>query len=446
MERRRAFRSAALALLLILLAGFPGRQSAHAVNASLRQTPRFQNYVHNVGDLFGMGTYIADRYPGLASPALYRFGLTGADWVREDFPADHLHSSSNAPYHFGPYDGVVNQEVGDGFRILGLLDYNNSWTNRDHAWMGHRQIVWLTNQFVHYVYQVVSHYRYEIFYWQVWNEPDIAQHWEPAPNAADYAYLLRRTYWTIKAANPFARVVIAGPSGSDPQSIQYLQQVIRDGGRMDIFAIQPYTWIPGMGLRNEVPWLFKFHKPVWFTEIGWSGQWRCYYCGEPWIEAEKLATVYLIGAISGVQRIFWYDFRDDGMTTNYSDHFGLVEYNLAAKPTFHAFQVGVHFLNWSTLRGTAQMNTLLNLYRFTNYRRTFYVVWNALGADQHLDVRWPYPGVRALNIVGRTIGWSRHWRLNIVVPADSVLYLSPSNLLPRIQRSLPVAVRPGHTR
>ncbi|HEV3312677.1 MAG TPA: hypothetical protein VG815_19360, partial [Chloroflexota bacterium] len=91
---------------------------------------KFHGHPYDIGDLFGLGTYAALRYPGLARPALHRVHLTGVDWVREEFTANRLHLATNDPYQWWRTDSVVRQETRLGLHILGLLDYNNTFGGR----------------------------------------------------------------------------------------------------------------------------------------------------------------------------------------------------------------------------------------------------------------------------------------------------------------------------
>ncbi len=444
-RKMRPLRSLAvvgLALASIWLATVPPAASASKAHSQ----PVFRTESHQVGDLYGIGTYIAQRYPTLVAPTLFRVAQTGVDWVREEFTASDMHSGPNIPYHFPRYDRVITREVHRGLHILGLLDYNDSWYRANHTWMGHRHIYRLTNQFVRFVDAVVRHYRHQIYRWQVWNEPDIRLRWRPKPRAADYAYLLRRTYTTIKDANPQARVVMAGPSGSDAHAVDFIHKVLRDHGRADIVAIQPYTWIPDWTLRQEVSELHRFHRPIWFTEMGWPGQAGCPQCQDPIAQADKMATLYLIGAIGGVRKVFWYDFRDDGIRQTFADHFGLVEYNYATKPAYRAFQIGLHYLNQATLIGKAKLSGDISIYRFSNHGHWFYVVWNHSAVEQSVDSGWSYRAVKAFDALGHVMGGVSRHRLHLLIPANSVEYLAPSGMAPTARPSYPIPVPPGHTK
>jgi polysaccharide biosynthesis protein PslG len=382
-----------------------------------------------IGDLHALGTYIADGFAGLAAPAVARVRRMGVDWVREEFRADHLHTSANRPYYFPPYDAVVKRERAAGMHILGLLDYNNTFNHRDHVWMGHSHLVHLTNDFVNYVTAVVKHYQNIITYWQIWNEPDIQERWKPSPSAADYAYLLRRAYWAIKNVDPKDQVVMAGPTtGNDPTATQFVHDVRKDHGRFDIVAFQPYTYRPGPQILAEAAALRSLRKPIWFSEIGWGGMSGCVPCGNPYDQANFLTAIYLISAVSGVERCFWYEFRDPSTQPLYADHFGLVAYNFRGKPAYRSFLIGRNLMDGSTLNGEAQLGPYVALYRFSRNHRVFYELWNETSAPQMVNVAWGHHFVNVDNSILRHLTAAYGNRLHLVVAPYAVDYLVPPAL------------------
>ena len=370
---------------------------------------------------------MAQRYPSLASQSLYRIHLTGVDWVREEFTASHMHSAAQVPYHFGPYDRVVSREVRNHLHILGLLDYNNTFNGRDHIAMAHSNIYSRVNDFVRFAYAVAFHFRHRIFAWQVWNEPNLKQYWKPYPNAWDYAYLLRRTYTAIKDANPKARVVIGGPSASDPHAIDFLNEVAADDGYFDDVAIQPYSYVPTDQVFQQVARLRRFHKPIWFSEIGWAGKAGCVTCGDPAAETTYLATIYLLSAVSAVSHVFWYDFRDDGTRRTYRDNFGLVKCDLAAKPAYRAFVLSAHLLNHATLNGIGRINADLTIYRFRNAGMDFYAVWNRSLRWRMMNIPWHNGSVHIVNSTGYPGARNENGALASYIPPDAVVYILPSS-------------------
>ena len=76
--------------------------------------------------------------------------------------------------------------------------------------------------------------------WQVWNEPDGVRDWSDQPGTKDYVQLLKPAYAAVKAADPGAKVVLAGLVG---RSWEHLQDVYDAGGGkfFDIAAIHPFS-------------------------------------------------------------------------------------------------------------------------------------------------------------------------------------------------------------
>lgn len=420
----------------VLAAGMP----AYTTGArGIRPLPGivFHPAVSTIGDLHALGTYIAERYPWRAATAVPQIRAMGVHWVREEFRADHLHSSARRPYDFKPYDHVVRLEHAAGLRILGLLDYNNTFHQGDHVSMPGDELVSKTNDFIKYVTAVVGHYRNIIRYWQVWNEPDIEQRWKPRPNANNYAYLLRRAYAAIKSVDPRDKVIMAGPTtGNDKHAVQFVYDVRRDRGRFDIVAFQPYTAIPGPSILAEVAALHKLGKPVWFTEIGWPGQAGCAPCSNPMTQANFLSAIYLIAAVSAVNHCFWFDYRDGGIRPDYGDHFGLVEYNFQRKPSYRAFQIRRNLLDNSTLVGVAQVAPSVNLYRFQRGGSSFYAMWNYGYTSESIRATWTQPFVNVESSTIQHVTGTYAGRLNMLMPALSVDYLVPPVLNLRAQHDL----------
>jgi hypothetical protein len=407
---------------------------------------KFQGREQAFGDFYGMGSYIAQRYPEEVGPALKRIQASGDDWLREEFTAARLHPGTLKPYYFASYDRVVNREVAKGFHILGLLDYNNTWNGLDHTWMPHRNIRALIKDYVGYVRAVVSHYRKTITYWQVWNEPDLRIFWHPNPIAGDYANLLRQSYDAIKAINPQAKVIIGGPSDADPHAVRFVQRVNQAGGKFDGVAIQPYTPIPGVTLLSQIHQLQAFHKPVWITEMGWAGQNGCPVCGGAQFQARRMATLYLVSALAGVKHLFWYDFRDDGVRATWADHFGLVEYDFSGKAAYRSYELGLYLLNGAILTGVARVTPTLSLYRIWSHSHISFVAWNAQHTWQTLNVAWSGHAITALDSTGDRVGRSRTQLFRLSLPPDAIQYLLPAAVTPPLSLPKGIPVPPGHTR
>lgn len=407
---------------------------------------KFKRWNHSIGDMYGVGTYMAERYPTQYVPAVNRVKETGANWVREEFTASNLHHEANAPYHFARWDRVIDDEVHHGFHVLGLLDYNNTFKfGHDHAIMAHRHIKQYIADFVKYVTSVVTHYKHRIYAWQVWNEPDLGEFWKPYPYASDYAHLMTASYKAIKKANPWAQVVLGGPSGRDPSRLRFLHRVVAAGAKFDVLSIQPYTNFPGQNLVTNISKLKTFKKPIWFTEMGWAGQPGCQPCGWANSQASRLATTYLVSAVSGIRKVFWYDFRDDGIEPQFPDHFGLLEWNFGGKMAYVAYEVGVHYLNNATVVGVDHLHAGLTIYKLRRHSHHYFVAWNNSSRPVSVKMRWFNPPVNAFNYEGKSVARSRSHVLQLRLDGMSINYISSWGF--RSSRWWPPALRipPGHS-
>ncbi|GAC1514852.1 MAG: hypothetical protein NVS2B16_22200 [Chloroflexota bacterium] len=313
--------------------------------------------------------------------------------MREEFTASNLHASTLGHYNWAPFDRVIAQERRAGLHVLGLLDYSNTWGYANHAWMPHGNIGRLSQDFARFAYRVAHHYRRQIRYWQVWNEPDLKIFWRPVPSPADYAHLLTMAYQEIKRASPHARVVTAGTSGMD---INFVNQVAAHTRSFDIISVHPYRMEPEPQLLQQIRTLQRLQKPIWFSEVGWAAGSGCDLCVDLDAQARYLVRFYALAAAAGVQRVFWYDFRDDlHVPANPEAHFGLLRQDLSGKPAFAAFAFLSRLFRGSTFlhADSAGFGGVYAL-RFESPAGPFAVLWNLGAMNSTVALPWT-PGTAA---------------------------------------------------
>lgn len=173
-----------------------------------------------------------------------------------------------------------------------------------------------------------------------------------------YGRLLKPVYAAVKQAYPAVTVVGMGGEYGEKTAENIERALSTAGGSsMDAFSIHPYRY-PSPPETREHPLLEEvgaiFDRSVakgaprsmWVTEIGWPTH------ADPRGVSERTQARYLVRACAllqatgHVQRIYWYDFKDDGLNRQYNeDNFGLVRhqrFNFAPKPGIVALAVFNH--------------------------------------------------------------------------------------------------------
>jgi hypothetical protein len=128
--------------------------------------------------------------------------------------------------------------------------------------------------------------------YEIWNEPNIQQFWQPAPNPGFYSAMLKDAYASIKAVQPDSTVISGGLAPSDTSDgdyspIDFLTAMYGDGvkGSFDALGYHAYSF-PALADTYE-PWsgwsqmnetspsirsVMTAHgdgaKQIWITEVG----------------------------------------------------------------------------------------------------------------------------------------------------------------------------------
>lgn len=357
---------------------------------------------HAVGDIFGVGSFVTQRSWDVSPLVVARAHALGTKWVREEFTASRLHDRTSSRYWWTDYDRTVNQERKAGLQILGLLDYSNTWSFHDHGTMPHGDIRRLAADFARYTYDVVRHFRGRVRYWEIWNEPNVDTFWHPSPDPADYALLLNAAGNQVKRADRRSQIVLAGTSGID---LRFIRAVAAHTRRFDVVAVHPYRNLPETSFLKQVQALRTLHKPIWFSEIGWPAGDGCDRCYGEVEQARYLVRFYTLAAAAGIQRVFWYDLRDDPHTaSNPEAHFGLLRRDLSAKPAFVAYAYLSRLLDGSRYVGADWLGRHgLYTLRFRQGTANIAVLWNASNANRKLTLKWTYPDANFIDAGGHVL-------------------------------------------
>jgi hypothetical protein len=302
---------------------------------------------------------------------------TGGAWVRDDFVWGLIQPKPDE-WHWTATDRIVGELGGRNLNVLGVLSYSASWATPTGADDASPMSFYPPDHDKYYTFvrTLVGRYKNVVHHWEVWNEPDNQIFWKPAPNAKDYAALLKVAYRAIKDADPTAKVVTGGVSGN---AVPFLEEMLANGaaGAFDILAIHPYAvpLNPAQGKIESRPEVHKMldvelakyrallarHKldrPVWVTELGWPARdWKL----DDSLQADYLAQAYALMLSSGLtERIFAYSFKD--ASANPGDSWGMIAWGAGAtdleprRPAFSAYATSAKLLTGTSPGGRVQLS------------------------------------------------------------------------------------------
>lgn len=193
--------------------------------------------------------------------------------------------------------------------------------------------------------------------WQVWNEPNLFQYWQPKPNARQYQNMLRTVGAAIKSRDPKAEIVTAGlPDSRLGNAIRlapYLKDLYSGGGTsaFDTVAINSYAVTPNylVKLMNTTRKnLNRFggrSDKLWITEVGWCdtgvkhrfcvGKRQAKYTGDALKMIKKKRGAWKL------RGFVWFAWRDGKPYVRGQDfwgnHAGLLTIKGKKKPAYNAF-------------------------------------------------------------------------------------------------------------
>jgi hypothetical protein len=194
-----------------------------------------------------------------------------------------------------------------------------------------------------YVSNTVKRYKGIIRYYQIWNEPQLAEFLYPITDMNALAEMTRRAYRIIKEIDPWSRVVAAPilprpKSGGIKRGSRYLYALKSKGWPVDIYTCHVYPET-GRGpkrfktllkrVQDQLEYMNAPKKPLWITETNYN------LLAGP-LKTKRMVRSYLrktnlICNELGIGRIYWYAY---GIHSN-PNVFGII---------FNARSVGTEYL------------------------------------------------------------------------------------------------------
>ncbi|MEO5953095.1 MAG: glycosyl hydrolase, partial [Chloroflexia bacterium] len=301
---------------------------------------------------------------------------TGGSWVRDDFVWALIEPKPDE-WNWTATDRIVAEIGNRKLNMLGVIAYSVNWATPTGDDNGATLSFYPPDRDKYYTFvrTLVGRYKNVVHHWEIWNEPDNNTFWKPAPNATEYAKLLKVAYRAVKDADPTAKVLTGGVSGN---AVPYLEQMLAAGAAdsFDILALHPYAipLDPAQGKVQSRPEVHKIldvelakyraflsrHKldrPLWVTEIGWPAQdWGL----DDNTQADYLSQAFALMLSSGLtERIFAYSFKDQ--SNKPGDSWGLVAWGNNAtdlnpkRASFYAYATSARLLTGTSPGGRVQL-------------------------------------------------------------------------------------------
>ena len=195
-----------------------------------------------------------------------------------------------------------------------------------------------------------------ITYWQIWTEPNLTKYFLPRPSPRRYAKLVRISHEAIRAADPHAKVILAGlPAYAKSTAWGFLNRLYKTKGIKHSFegvAVHPYAASVRLQARalkrtrKVIKQRHDAHTPIWITELGWgSGPPDHFHLnkgvqGQAQYLKKSFKMVLHHRRRWNIKRVFWFRWRDPIQPRCYGSiacSAGLLSRNGDPKPAWQAF-------------------------------------------------------------------------------------------------------------
>ncbi|HEX2950338.1 MAG TPA: sugar-binding protein [Armatimonadota bacterium] len=310
----------------------------------------------------------------------------GASWVRDEIFWSSAESTKGQISFPAFADSYMKALHDNGIQPHVELDFTNKFYDNGKAPCTDEG----RTAFLRYVTAMMQRYGNTSHTWEVWNEPNLSGFWSPSPNTDDYTRLLQAVYPTIKKALPHDTVVGVSSSGID---FPFIKKVLQSGGAtsMDAMSVHPYIYPRSPDEANLLDQLAQArlmldengakHAKLWITEFGYPT-----HIGASGVSPARSAAYmvqYYTQALSlpYVERVFYYDIRDDGTNPKYNENnFGLVAFDGSPKAGYAAYNTMARMLYQKHYAATLAVGNTARCYEYTGAKGKVAVCWSTSGA------------------------------------------------------------------
>ncbi len=297
----------------------------------------------------GLGVNI--HFTGAPVRDLDGIQAAGFRFVRMDFAWEAVERTQGV-YTFDAYDTLLAALQARNIRPIFILDYSNK------LYEPIRSVVTEEGRqaFARFASAAGTHFRGKGIIWELWNEPNYAGFWQPAPDADAYVRLAKVALPALRKADPAATIIAPASANID---MTFLEACFKAGllSLVDAVSIHPYRQTSPESAAAEIAHLRvriaryapdRPNLPVIASEWGYSTVWKGYDDAR---QGQYLPREFLCNLAAGIPLSIWYDWHDDGVSaTDPECNFGTVKNDYTPKPAYPAMQrltkalTGMHFV------------------------------------------------------------------------------------------------------
>lgn len=296
----------------------------------------------------------------MSAAALNKAQASGVKLVRKAIYWQNIETAPGV-YNWSQPDTWIADMESRGFSMLITL----VWNNRIYEDIYDRAIVTEPGRqaFANWAADVADRYAGKDIVFEIWNEPNLRSFWHENPEnvsntdamAEEYTELVKDAAPAMKAADPNCRIAACSISALWTDSFNWFDRCIEMGvltSGIDAISVHPYgfRW-PELCYTGGYPVIrAKMNAagattmPIITSEVGYPESWLTER-GIPVANVENaqawmFVRQNLVDAMSGIEGTIWYELTDAS--------YGMLETNLAERPTFLAAQVLTTQLNGYT--------------------------------------------------------------------------------------------------
>lgn len=300
-------------------------------------------------------------------------------WIRTDFYWFLIKKTNDVDINYHHFDTMMETVNTWNKHLLGIISAPSS-RSQYADWR-------------EYIGTTVDRYKSDVKYWEIINEANL-RHKNPVWSwfkATDYADLLKIGSTEIREKDHNAKIVFTGIGDFESEFVDTVYKT----GTADYFDImnvhyyhpnqyEPESFIEIYGRLYDKMNKHGVIKPVWLTECGCPTTTEGGASEE--VQAQKLPRIFLLSFASGVDKVFWYNFRSNEKNPKDNEcFFGLCHKDYVPKPSFYTYKTLIRFCPAGSTRPILQK---VGKVYIANWVRTdgkrVYGLWTSKGHEKIL--------------------------------------------------------------